>query len=49
MMEGIRQDMWRVEEEEQIGPWLNAIKGERVVQKRGGEKGRKEKRRLNGG
>lgn len=45
MTEGIRQDMWRVEEEDQIGLWLNAVRGERVVKKRNGKKrkGRKKK------
>ena len=32
--EGSRQDMWRVEEEEHIGLWRNALRDERMVKKR---------------
>lgn len=49
MTEGIRQGMWRAEEKEQIGLWLNADRDESMVKSRNQKKERKEKRRLNGG
>lgn len=42
MTEGIRQDMWRVEGEGQIGLWLNALRDERTLKKRGGREREKE-------
>lgn len=47
-MEGFGEDAWSAEEEE-TGPWVHALRDERVVRRRDGKKERKDKRGLNGG